>query len=119
MRLHVMGSTLLAACLMGQGAHAQDCDAIRAQIDSKIRARGVTQFSLNVVDNAATERGKVVGSCGRGSRKIVYRLETAAAAAGPGVAASPAAASSPMRAPQLLTECKDGTVSVGGDCRKR
>jgi hypothetical protein len=94
---------LLASGLVGSAVQAQDCETIRAQIESKIRANGVSQFSLQVVEQGATVRGKVVGSCGKGSRKIVY-MQLAAGA---------------RRAEPLLTECKDGTVSVGGDCPKR
>lgn len=94
---------LLVSGLFGSAVQAQDCETIRAQIESKIRANGVSQFSLQVVEQGATVRGKVVGSCGKGSRKIVY--------------AQPAAEA--RRIEPLLTECKDGTVSVGGDCPKR
>jgi hypothetical protein len=55
----------------------------------------------------------VVGSCELGSKKIVYQREVGSAPPGAG----PAPARSPEDA-DILTECKDGTVSVGGDCKK-
>jgi len=54
-----------------------------------------------------------VGSCELGTRKIVYQRE--------GAESAPAAVPAPSRSPEdddILTECKDGTVSVGGDCRR-
>jgi len=112
---------LLAALLSTGGAHAAgNCDSIREQIDAKVRATGVSRFTLTVVDAASTAPGRNVGSCDRGSKKILYVQDGK-----PEAAASPAPAppaSSPAKPPPkregVLTECKDGTVSVGGDCKK-
>ena len=105
---------VLAALLAAAGAaHANsNCDSIREQIDAKVRATGVSRFTLTVVDSAASAPGRNVGSCDRGSRKILYVQEGRAEAAPAGSAPRPPAK------PGVLTECKDGTVSVGGDCRK-
>lgn len=104
------------ACAGSAAQAAGNCDQIKAQIDTKVRASGVSQFSLSVVDAEAPAVGKVVGSCDRGSKKIVY-LAGAAAAAPAGAASKPAAAPRRSQEP-ILTECKDGSVSLGGDCRK-
>ncbi|WP_088282269.1 DUF1161 domain-containing protein [Ideonella sp. A 288] len=98
--------TLAAA---GPAGAASNCEAIRDQIGAKVRASGVQQFALAIVDAQAKVAGRVVGTCDMGSRKIVY--STDAAAGGRAAVARP-------RDEPLLTECKDGRVSVGGDCRK-
>ncbi|SEB13671.1 DUF1161 domain-containing protein [Variovorax sp. YR216] len=98
-------STVLLA-LAGSASAAGNCDDIVAQIDAKIRSAGVMRFTLTTVTADAMVSGKVVGTCERGTRKIVYEAE--------------ATASSPnLRRSNdgILTECKDGSVSVGGDCR--
>jgi len=105
---------LLPAALAFAGAahSAENCEALRAQIESKISASGVTRFAVLTVDANAPVAGQVVGSCELGTRKIVYQREGGSA---------PAAVPPPPRPPaddSILTECKDGTVSVGGDCRK-
>jgi hypothetical protein len=95
----------------GSAGAASNCDDLLAEIDAKIRGAGVTRFALATVAAEATVNGKVVGTCERGSRKIVYEAE----------ASSPPPASSPAQRRSndgILTECKDGSVSVGGDCRK-
>ncbi|MGJ7490798.1 DUF1161 domain-containing protein [Variovorax sp. ZT4R33] len=105
---------LLAACALAGNAAAQDsnnCEAIRAQIESKIAASGVIGFSVTVVDANATSSGQVVGSCALGTRKIVY---TRPSSAGTDNAAQPA----PPRGPAMLTECKDGSAPVGGTCKR-
>jgi len=100
-------SVVLSACT-GFASAASNCDDITAQIDAKIRGAGVTQFTLTTVAADATVSGKVVGTCERGTRKIVYEAE-----------AGPASSQRPPRSNDgILTECKDGSVSIGGDCKK-
>lgn len=77
---------------------AESCEALQARIEARIRASGVQAFSLRTVDAAAKVDGKVVGSCDLGTKKILYVKSGKEA---------------------ILTECKDGNVSVGGDCRKQ
>jgi hypothetical protein len=96
-------SAALLALAPAVGA-AETCETIQARIDAKIRASGVQAFTLRTVDAAAKVDGKVVGSCDLGTKKIVY--SQAGAAARPGKDA-------------ILTECKDGSVSMGGDCRNQ
>lgn len=93
------------------------CEALRAQIEARIRAAGVASFSVTVVPVDAPADGKVVGQCDRGSRKIVYARSAGATPAAP--TATPAAASASAAARReapVLTECKDGSVRYGGDC---
>lgn len=97
---------------------ADNCDSIRSQIDTRIRATGVASFTLTTVDVSSAAAGKVVGSCALGTKKIVY-VQGVAAAGAPTAAAS-AAGTRPAKpgSNAILTECKDGSVSMGGDCKK-
>jgi len=90
-------------------ASAADCEALRSQIEAKISASGVTRFAVITVDANATVNGQVVGSCELGSKKIVYQREGGTAAPAP---ARP-------RGDVIITECKDGSTPVGGDCKAR
>jgi hypothetical protein len=98
----------LAACallmLASGNSLAGSCEAIRSQIDAKIRAGGVAVFTLDIVDAAAPAPGKTVGTCERGAKKIVYR-----------------AGAAPARPPQaaVITECKDGSSPIDGNCKKK
>ena len=89
---------LVSVLALPAAAEGLSCETLREQIGAKIRAGGVSQFTLVVAEQAAKVEGRVVGSCERGSRKIVYT-------AGKGGSSE-----------AILTECKDGTVSVGGRC---
>jgi hypothetical protein len=106
-RFHLFAAALLLASTASH-ADNNNCEAIRGQIDAKVRASGVTDFALAVVDANAQAEGKVVGSCDLGSKKIVYQKTS-----------SPADSPSKPRPARerILTECKDGSVSMGGDCK--
>ena len=108
-----LAAAALVACSAAAG-HAQgsSCEDIRAQIDAKVRATGVNDFSLAILDADAPSSGRVVGSCALGTKKIVY--ERSASAQQPPNPQSPRP--KPKSSP-IITECKDGSVSMGGDCK--
>jgi hypothetical protein len=103
----------MALAFAGAAHGAENCEALRTQIESKIAASGVTRFSVTTIDANAQPPGQVVGTCELGSKKIIYQRE--GAPAGDGAAARPAPAPAGER---ILTECKDGTVTVGGSCKQ-
>jgi hypothetical protein len=61
-----------------------------------------------------------VGSCGKGTKKIMYTQGLVATNVTPAAAVPATQATAPAKktAEPILTECKDGTVSVGGSCKK-
>lgn len=125
-----MSKTIFVAAslfLASTASYADNCEEIRGQIDAKIKASGVSQYVLLVADNAATAPGKVVGSCARGAKKILYAQiapSTGSAATGPAAATAIPAAPSPSISKTkaatnaMLTECKDGSAPVRGSCKK-
>lgn len=67
-RFGMMALLLLALPVM---AHAS-CDDVKSSIDAKIKAKGVSDYKLDVVSgDQADANGKVVGQC-EGDKKIVY-----------------------------------------------
>ena len=110
LRLHL---TFVALLLGSAASYANNnCEPIRTQIDARVRASGVTDFVLSVVEADARVIGKVVGSCDLGTKKIVYNQPSSSSSS------SPARAKAKPAEEPILTECKDGSVSVGGDCKK-
>lgn len=99
-------AALLAGLLIATAAQATTCESLRTQIEARIAAAGVARFSVTVVEADAPAPGRAVGSCDMGRRKIVYLQAPAAST-------SSAAGSEPP----MLTECRDGRISLGGDCR--
>lgn len=132
-----IGVALLAtlAVLPAQAAGAAtSCEALQAQIAARIRAAGVVQFTLTTVDADARADGKEVGRCELGHKKIMYaRGASAVTPVTPKVSPPVAPPTAPTAVPSaprtraapsrpateaILTECRDGTVSLGGDCKK-
>lgn len=119
---------LFVLALAASTGHAADnCEPLRARIEAQIAGTGVTGFSITTVDAAAPVPGQVVGSCDNGAKKIVYargsgavaRPPAAPAASAPAQAAParPKAARKSTRDHDILTECRDGSVSMGGSCQ--
>jgi hypothetical protein len=103
--------------LLPVAAQAVDCETLRAQVEAKIRANGVAQPVVRVVDAAAPAAGRLVGNCERGAKKLVY---TAPAASASSTSPPPPAASAAAgRRPPVVTECADGRVITEGSCRKQ
>jgi hypothetical protein len=54
-------------------AAGKPCEELKAEIAAKLDARGIANYSLEIVDKGAAANGKVVGSCDKGAKKIVYK----------------------------------------------
>ncbi|HSD36928.1 MAG TPA: DUF1161 domain-containing protein [Rhodocyclaceae bacterium] len=61
------------AALMAPAFAAKSCDELKSEIEAKIKGHGVETFTLDVVPSAEVKDQKVVGSCGGGASKIVYK----------------------------------------------
>ncbi len=59
------------ACSYAQAA--KPCEELKSEIASKLDAKGVKSYSLEIVAKDQDAEGKVVGSCEGGTKKIVYR----------------------------------------------
>lgn len=112
---HASTALLLSLAL---GAHGQtdNCEGIRRQIEGRYQAGGVPNPVLTVVAAGSTKAGKPVGSCGNGSRQIVFNGGGAAAA--PATPASERSTERPAdrTADKIPTECKDGSIVIGPRC---
>jgi hypothetical protein len=112
------------ALLLALHCHAITCDELRPQVEAKIRAGGVTQFSVSVADAQAPSAGKLVGSCDHGAKKLIYvpgvptAKPTITPMANPSAAPRATPAESLKKNEQIVTECKDGSVPLKGDCKK-
>jgi hypothetical protein len=116
-------ASLLMVPVWAQTAAVDNCEPLRERIEANIASKGVTGFSVRVVDANASAPGDQVGTCGNGTRKIMY-LKGAGAQAPvttPSTDRNTPAATAEKPRPAvkepILTECKDGTVSMGGNCK--
>ena len=69
-RLIVVVCLLLAAAPAMAG---KSCDELKSEIEAKLTAKGVKNFTLTIVPNESAKDQKVVGSCEAGAKKIIYK----------------------------------------------
>ena len=63
-------------CALATSAFAapKPCAELKAEIEAKIQAQGVTSYTLEIVTNEEVhDQNMVVGSCENGSKKIIYQ----------------------------------------------
>lgn len=100
--------------LMAGGAVAADiCEPLREHIEFQIASTGATGFAVIVVDADAEVAGKVVGTCARGARKLVYVRASSSQATGRPARPPAATVASREEDADIITECRDGTVVRG------
>ena len=70
MRSLVMLASLLLAASPVFAAKA--CEELKAEIEAKLKEKGVKAYTLEIVPNENVKDAKVVGSCDGGTKKIIY-----------------------------------------------
>src|SRR5512145_2041074 len=63
---------LLIVAVVPVAALARDCNEVKAEIDAKIKAKGVTSYALQIVNGTEVNEGRPVGTCDAGAKRIVY-----------------------------------------------
>lgn len=69
----LMGVLALSSLAGTALAAGKPCDELKAEIDAKLQAKGVSAYSLEVVDKGSATDKQVVGSCEGGTKEIVYQ----------------------------------------------
>lgn len=64
-----VGLLSLAGTALAQG---KSCEELKAEIAAKLDAKGIAGYTLEIVDKGTAAGGKVVGTCEKGSKVIVY-----------------------------------------------
>lgn len=111
-RRSIKSAIAAAALYAALPSFAASCTELQAEVEAKIRNGGVSQFTITIVDANAADAGKVVGTCEMGAKKLIYTLAPSANT----VAFAPPVAPTP-KVEAILTECRDGSVSMGGSCQ--
>ncbi|MBA3031340.1 MAG: DUF1161 domain-containing protein [Desulfobacteraceae bacterium] len=53
-------------------AEIKSCDELKAEIDAKLKAKGVIGYTLEILPADQVTDQKIVGSCSGGTMKITY-----------------------------------------------
>ncbi|MCY1391990.1 hypothetical protein D3C76_137910 [compost metagenome] len=54
-------------------AAGKPCEELKGEIAAKLDAKGVSGYTLEIVDKGSASGGKVVGTCEGGTKEIVYK----------------------------------------------
>lgn len=65
-----LGLLSLAGTALADG---KPCEDLKAEIAAKLDAKGVSGYSLEIVEKGSAADGQVVGSCEKGTKVIVYK----------------------------------------------
>jgi uncharacterized protein DUF1161 len=75
-----MRRTLIAAVfatalgdLSSAAAQQKDCEQLKTEIAAKLDAKGVKNYTLEIVPAEKVKDEKVVGACEGGSKRIIYK----------------------------------------------
>jgi hypothetical protein len=69
---YLLALILLSILPFGAYAQKKSCEELKTEIASKLDAKGVKNYTLNVVAADDVKDAKVVGSCDGGSKRITY-----------------------------------------------
>ncbi len=53
-------------------AEIKPCEELKSEIEAKLKEKGVTGYTLEIVPADQVKDQKVVGSCEGGTKKIIY-----------------------------------------------
>jgi hypothetical protein len=71
MKLLVLTLSLLLSSLPALAA--KPCEELKSEIATKLQAKGVQNYTLEIVPAETVKDEKVVGSCEGGTKKILYK----------------------------------------------
>lgn len=80
MKVLLTAAILLFAALPVYADGPKSCDELKTEIAKKLDANNAKGYTLEIIDKDKDADGKVVGSCGGGTKKIVYSKGAAAKA---------------------------------------
>ena len=69
--LTIAAVLFVPACSYAQTA--KPCEELKSEIATKLDAKGVKSYSLEIVAKDQDAEGKAVGTCEGGTKKIMYR----------------------------------------------
>jgi len=59
-------------CSTSAFAEIKSCEELKAEIEAKLKAKGVEGYTLEIIPTDQVKDQKIIGSCEGGSKKISY-----------------------------------------------
>lgn len=71
-RIIIFLVSVIVLCSASAFAEIKPCEALKAEIDAKLIAKGVKGYTLEILPADQVKDQKIVGSCEGGAKKIIY-----------------------------------------------
>lgn len=81
MKLLAAVGVMLFVAVPARAQGPKSCEELKDEITQKLDAKGVKGYALEIVDKDKDAEGKQVGTCGGGTKKIMYKKSSSAAEA--------------------------------------
>lgn len=75
MKKYLLASSLLLMAFSAS-AGVLSCDDLKAKIEKKVAGKGVKNYGMTVVSKDTKLAGRVLGTCEKGSMKIIHEKST-------------------------------------------
>ena len=62
-------------CCTSAFAEVKSCEDLKAEIEAKLKAKGVKEYTLEIIPADQVKDQKIIGSCAGGTKKISYSRE--------------------------------------------
>ena len=59
-------------CSTSAFAEIKSCEELKAEIEAKLKAKGVEGYTLEIIRTVQVKDQKIIGSCEGGTKKISY-----------------------------------------------
>ena len=71
---HMLVGLFAASLCIASSAFAEikPCEELKAEIEAKLKEKGVTGYTLEIIPADQVKDQKIVGSCENGTKKISY-----------------------------------------------
>lgn len=71
--LRTIAALVVLGLALPAWAQKKPCEELKAEIEAKLKSKGVEKYSLDIVPAESAKDAKVVGSCDGGAKRIVYK----------------------------------------------
>jgi hypothetical protein len=71
--LRTIAALVVLGLALPAWAQKKPCEELKAEIEAKLKSKGVDKYTLDIVPADAAKDAKVVGSCDGGAKRIVYK----------------------------------------------
>ena len=75
-KIVILLAAAMVFCCTSAFAEIKPCEELKTEIEAKLTAKGVKEYTLEIIPADQVKDQKIVGSCEGGTKKISYSRQT-------------------------------------------